>query len=224
MKVSRLLGTLLAACLTLGGGVASASLAESGPAGQPDTEGPVSFTDSACSDDVVRSDSGEVLGTTEACVFLYQFDSLSEVDVLREYGAAWLQAEFTPAEGWCATEVGSSLELTGGEAEGVSKDSEEGKKTLTKLTLTAGGNALENARISQTHVRGPGESETTATTGGPNVGTKWEGKSSKPVSIVNGVAYSYEFLQGDPGKINYGFTNFSLEACAPVGPSSRVGR
>lgn len=199
----------------LSGGSALASGDPQGPSKEPKVEGPLSSDGSQCSNDVVRSDSGTLLGRTEVCLYLYSFDTLSEIDLLREHGAAWLQARFVPEAGWCATSVSSRVALSGGRGEAISKDSAAGRKMDTKLTVTAAGNApLENGRVSQTWAAAKGTIETSAPDGGqPVVASKWQGKSAKPVNLVSGVAYSYDLLAGAPGKVNFGFTDFALTTC-----------
>ena len=212
MKFSRTLLGALALCLVLGA-PAAASEVDQGPSTKPQTKGPVALDSGQCSNQVVRSESdNSVLGIADTCIYLYNFDTLSEVDVLREYGAVWLQARFVPAEGWCATDVGTKLELTGGQIEGTTKAPRTtGAKTNTKLKLTAGGTALEDGVISQRWTPAPGDIATKAE--GNGVSSVWSGETSKPVNLVSGLGYSYEMLGSGVEKIGFGFTKFSLVTC-----------
>jgi len=212
MKSSRKLLSALALCLVLGA-PAAASEVDQGPGSNPKVEGPVLQDNSQCSEQPVKGDSGDVLGRAETCIYLYSFDTLSETDVLREYGAVWLQARFVPAEGWCATDVGTRLELDGGQIEGTTKAPREtGAKVTTKLKLTAGGNALEDGAISQRWAAAPGDI-TTKSGEGHGVSSVWSGETSKPVNLVSGVSYSYEMLGAGPENIAFGFSKFSLVSC-----------
>jgi hypothetical protein len=213
MKLTKLLAPLLAACLAWAGASARAETLPQGPEREPKTQGPLTLDTNRCSDDGVRSEDGTLLGKAVTCLYLYSFDPLSEIDVLRNYGAAWLQASFVPARGWCVTDLGAKVQMSEGDPEGISKTTPDGKKAATKLAITAGGTALEDGEISQTSVRGPGDLETIAPADRPAVVSEWQGKSAKQISLVQGVAYSYEMLAGAPEKISFGFSDFAVESC-----------
>jgi hypothetical protein len=212
MKPSRTLLGALGLCLMLGAPAAGSEI-DQGPSTKPQTKGPVALDRGECSNQQVRSDSdNSVLGLAEICVYLYSFDSLSEIDVLRDYGAVWLQTRFVPTEGWCATDIGTRLELDGGQIEGTTKAPRETGKVTTKLKLTAGGNALEDGSISQRWAAAPGDI-TTKSLDGHGASTVWSGETSKPVNLVSGLGYSYEMLGSGPENIGFGFTKFSLVTC-----------
>ena len=212
MKAIRLLALVAAAMLVVGG-TAGATSEQPEPSRQPRTEGPIGFDGSQCSDEPVVSDEGTVLGHSEICLYQYSFETLSERDVLNEYGAAWIQGSFTPAQGWCVTDVEAGIEITGGRYSSTSKVA-TGKKASVRLALNAGGNALENAKISQP-VSAAGGTFTTAAVKDANPGSaiEWRGKSAKAVAVVSGVGYSYPMLDGGPEKISYGFRHFAVASC-----------
>lgn len=207
VPLAAVLGCLLLVAPALG------SELNRGPSSSPKTEGPVTQDRSQCSDQSVKSEAGEVLGRAEACVYVFSFDTLSEVDVLREYGAAWLQARFVPAAGWCATDVAMRLGLSGGQSEGTTKAPKERGRVATKLVLDAGGNALEAGSISQKWTAAPGGLGTKPLEGQPGAVTSWSGETAKAVNLVSGVGYSYEMLGGAPESISFGFSRLSLSSC-----------
>jgi hypothetical protein len=210
----KLLAALVTAALFLGAPAHASPDHPLDPEKGPKTEGPVALDDVTCNMRPVRSDDGILLGNGEICIYLYSFDNLSELDPLRDYGAVWLQARFVPADGWCATAVKSELEMSGGTLEHIARAPSKPGKTTTKLALTARGNALEDALISQAWTAGPGAASNAAPAGElPAMSAAWQGKSAKPVSLVGGLAYSYEALQGAPGKIGYGISELSLASC-----------
>jgi hypothetical protein len=134
--------------------------------------------------------------------------------VLREYGAVWLQARFVPTKGWCAAELATEIEVSGGRNEGITTGTGPGGHKMTsKLKLRAGGHALETGRISQSWTPAPGFLETTSASDTPSVTAKWEGRSNRAVNLVSGVGYSYEMLDGAPDKVAFGFNRFSLVSC-----------
>ena len=217
MKRLRRIGSVVAVALVLGvlgGGHASASLDADGPSSQPKTSGPVELDGSQCSAQVVRADSGAVLGNAEVCLFLYSFEALSEVDLLRDYGAGWLQARFVPAEGWCATDVGAELRFSSGRMESISKATAKARKATARMIMTAGGNALEDGKVSQAWRSNVGLAHAVAPEAGrPAIAIDWKGSSSKAITLVGGLGYSYEILQAAPEKISYGFSKFGLTSC-----------
>ena len=209
MKLIRALAPVLTACLIFSATGASAGTVEEVG---PKAEGPFKQDREQCSEDTVRSASGTVLGKTETCLFLYSFDRLSELHVTRDFGAAWLQTRFTPAAGWCTTELGAALSLSSGRLERVAQATTEGGKVTTRLTFNARGRALQEGRITQT-AADPGGRLVARESKGTSYGLDWRGKTDKAVSLVAGVAYSYDFLTGPPQKFSYGFTNFALTSC-----------
>ena len=213
MQRARWLALFIAYFVLVGGGpVRAAETGAGGPSSQPKTSGPVELSDSQCSGQAVRSDSGTLLGQAQVCLYLYDFDNLSELDVLRDHGAGWLQARFAPAPGWCATEVGADMQFSGGRMESISKTTAKGRKATARLNLTAGDNALEDAKISQTWKPNGGPAHA-VTDGGPAISIDWSGSSAKAITLTGGLGYSYEILQGAPEKISYGFSKFSLATC-----------
>jgi hypothetical protein len=186
MKVTRVLVAALALCLTRVG-PAGGAIGEPEPGSNPKTEGPIAIENSRCSNQTVRSDSDDtVLGHAEYCLFLYKFDTLSEVDVLREYGAVWLQARFDPAEGWCATDVATKVLVSGGRSEAITKAPRAGGKVATKLRLDAGGNALQEATISQKWVPRPVLSPPNRRRAHP--GRRARGRATRPRPSVSSAA------------------------------------
>lgn len=206
---------LVAAALLLSAGAARASVEQQqDPSKGPRTEGPVTLDDSTCDERTIRSDDGTVLGSGNVCIYLYSFDTTSEIDLTREYGAAWAQARFTPAQGWCATEVESRIELSEGDLERIAKGPARPGKVTTRLPMDARGNAIEEALISKAWTSSAGKTSNTAPAGKkPSTTSAWKGKSAKPVSLVGGLAYSYDILEGSPEKVGYGFSKLSVASC-----------
>jgi hypothetical protein len=211
MKRLRLIAPLLLSGLLLGG-PAAATTAELEPSRGPSTQGPVTLDDSACTEREIKGDDGLLLGRAEACVFVYSFDTLRELDLQREYGAIWTQARFTPEPGWCSTELSVGLQMDGGTPEKTTKAPAK-RKALTRLVLNAHGNALEAAQISQSWAHFGKTTNEVVKGDKVELSSRWKGKTDRSVSMVSGLAYSYNVLDGPPEGFAYGFDRFSLAAC-----------
>lgn len=208
-----MLPAVVTGLLFFGGSAAQADADSYDPKKDPKTQGPLSLEDTACNGRDVRSDRGDLLGRAEVCVYLYDFDSLSETDLLTDHGAAWLQARFTPSDGWCATGLTSRLEIEGGTMENVSKARSRKGRTVVAMPVTAGGSALEEGKISQSWTQRGGIAHSNVVrTEDPAIKTIWDGRSAGPVSVAGGIAYSYDILSS-ARQISYGFSELTLATC-----------
>ena len=213
MRLNRVLAPLVAALLLMGSSAALAEADRVDPERGPKTEGPLTLEDTACDERAVKSDDGDVLGRAEVCLYLYKFDTLSENDLLQEHGAAWLQARFTPVDGWCVTDLTSRLQVDGGTMETVSKGRIKRGRVLVALPVNAGGSARESGMISQTWLEPAGLAHSNVTsTEDAAIKTIWRGHYAGPVSVVGGVGYSYDILS-PPSEIAFGLSELSLATC-----------
>lgn len=162
----------------------------------PKTSGPVEKSARGCETQTVRAE-GRMIARVEACVFFFTFDPFSEVDVIRDYGVAWVQLTFDAGKGLCADEVGVTVEFPEGtEIHRVEPEraivGTRAQRANVRLDATAGDFALENGSVSQKFTAIPASlrSETDAR----RATILWNGHTGTKIAVVGGAEVSWSML------------------------------
>jgi hypothetical protein len=162
----------------------------------PRTSGPLEPVADPCYSETVRGD-GRVYVRTHGCFFLFAFDRLSETDLLRAYGVAWLQFTLDTQNGLCADRLSLALDFPQGTTiEGFTPSEpiagRPNRQVRVHLDVTAGGNALEDASISQKLIVLPQRLDARVST--TSVFVAWRGHSDSKVAIAGGAEISWNEL------------------------------
>jgi hypothetical protein len=182
----------------------SAAAAQLDPRDEPSVSGPLTTSDDACERGVERR-GGRVVLRVRLCYDLYLLDPGAETDSERDYGALWIQTSVNPSPGWCATEVRTSaLVRPGGALVGFSpkktRRSSTRARVTTRLKIDAGGQATEDAAISQRFTLYPRVLKpiTSETSNGQRYTSRWRGNSGKKLAFAAGVEVAWTQGEGSP--------------------------
>ena len=162
----------------------------------PRTTGPLEPVANPCTSETVRGD-GRVYVRSHGCFFLFSFDRLSETDLLRGYGVAWLQFTVDTQNGLCMDRLTLALdfpETTTIEAFTPSKPiaGKGDRQIRVHLDVTAGGNALEEASISQKLIVLPRQLDARVSTA--SLFVDWRGHTDAKIALVGGAEISWNEL------------------------------
>lgn len=188
--MSRSLAIVVVVSVLLASPAAAAQLEASD---RPQASGPLAYEGKSCRKHSLRA-AGQLLATTRTCLFLYSFSPLSELDALRDYGAAWVQTEVDPRGDWCATALGSAVflpEETEGHAH-APKAKKVGmtRRVTTKLVVDAEGQALSDGVLRQSYRLHPKRITTATSDGGRTFTVTWKGRTSKTLAFALGLEFS----------------------------------
>ena len=193
--------------------VVPADAGQMGAARNPRVSGPLELSGSSCAKDKAVHE-GETIALLESCIWLYEYDMAMETDLLRNYGAGWVQTTVDPINGWCATKVGSELTVPAA----VSVHDYAPKRKLTtkkktrerdKLKVDAEGNAgLEEGTVSQRFDLFPRTLATSVPDTNRAVRTVWRGRESSKLAFALGAEISWELadspsMKGGLGKMSF---------------------
>lgn len=183
--------------LTAGFLIAIASPAAAAPqltaSRPPRTTGPLEPAEKSCTMQSLRGD-GRTYVRSEACVFVFDFERLKEMDPLRAYGVAWLQFTLDAQQGLCADRLEVALDFPDNTviedfAPGEPLPAKQGRRAEVHLDVSAGGTALENGSVSQHLIVHPARLE------GRGDATSfiaaWRGHTAAKIALVGGAEVSW---------------------------------
>lgn len=181
-------------------------------ADQPSTSGPIDRAGSQCSDQQLKHD-GQIIAKVESCIWVFQFDQTMETDLFATYGAVWVQNTVDPVNGWCATKIPTEITLPQNAqresfAPSGSLATSRSKKVTTKLTVDAGGAAIEDGHISNAYKLYRRSIKTTSLDGGRTTRFTWSGQESKKLAFAGGVQVSWNTLEAPQFRAGLGMMNF----------------
>jgi hypothetical protein len=179
-------------------GAAALVLVTSPAVGRPDVgrpptvSGPLKLESHKCyPPDKSIAEDGEVGLVTRSCEWLYKYPRDEESDGARDYGVAWVQTWFSPRNGWCLQRAESGIRNSSTHVvkrtpgRGFTVGRKHSKKT--RLIVSAGGHASENASIEQSNTMYPGRVSTGKEEKGRLYKTTWVGTTKKTVSFAVGI-------------------------------------
>lgn len=178
----------------------------------PRVSGPLSLAGSKCGPDEAKHE-GKTIAKVKSCLWLYEFDSTRETDLLRNYGVGWVQTTVNPVNGWCATKVDSNLNLPVDMRRHSTAPTRRvqvarASRTTVKLKVDADGHAIEKASVAQSFKIFPKSWKPTLSDDGRKIGTVWRGRESSTLAFALGAEVSWESLatpriSGGLGKMSF---------------------
>ena len=199
----RRLVAVLLVCLAVLGGSPAYAAKQLDADDRPATEGPFyAEPDQQCDEQTLKS-AGKPVIKVAFCIFFYGFDWLSELDVNHDYGVVWAQATFDALPGYCTSELSFYVEMPEGTMlyERTPRKAVATKRTIplnVDVSATAGGNAIEDGRISQDFRLLPGKMTPTGSEEEPKVGVAWKGRTPHKLAFATGAEISWPFLSAPP--------------------------
>lgn len=194
----------------LDAGVAGAQL---DPREGPNVSGPLIRTGGNCDSGRERA-GGQVAVVMRACSDVYGFKAGKETDPTRDYDVIWLQTSVEPRNGFCATDVTSTLTVPKGTR--IERKAPRYKRTderiryQTRLVATAGGSAVRNGVVKQGFGLLPRVMDPTVV--GRTFTLEWRGRTAKTLAFAMGVEVSYP-ENNPPAAQPKGTVNSSLRSC-----------
>lgn len=193
----RVRNSIAVAWLALASTIPTAGAAQTRADKAPRVEGPlIQVGDTDCQRRAVKDKRGTDLAEVRWCRWSYRHIPGTEANAAEEYYVDWVQATVDPYEGFCVREVEAQVGRTPGEPSAVSKGyprivRRPGPATIS-LAASAGGNALEEARVSQQfHLRRGRVVQGTREFENYNYQWLfWKGSSRRPISLGLGVESS----------------------------------
>ncbi len=195
----------------LDAGVASAQL---DARDRPNVSGPLIHTGGSCDAGRQRDANGRVAVVSRACSDVYGFKAGKETDPNRDYDVIWLQTSVEPRNGYCATDVTSTLKVPKGTR--IERKAPRYKRTderiryQTRLVARAGGSAVRNGVVRQGFGLLPRVMDPTVE--GRTFTLEWRGKTAKKLGFAMGVEVSYP-ENDPPGRQPKGNVLSSLRSC-----------
>lgn len=178
--------------------VAAPALSQPPAAKDPRVTGPLYLVGMSCGDNKLKHE-GDTLAAVESCIRLYEYDTLSETDVVNTYGVAWVQTSVNPVGGWCATQVETEVVLPGtvtthatAPKKGVSPRKRD--TVSVKITSSAGGAGIQDASIRQNLDVYPKSLQPEVAKNGRIVRTNWRGRESSNLAFVAAAEISWQML------------------------------
>ncbi len=179
----------------------------------PNVSGPLIHTGGSCDAGRERA-GGQVVVVLRACSDVYGFKAGKETDPNRDYEVIWLQTSVEPRNGFCATDVTSTLKVPKGTR--IERKAPRYKRTderiryKTRLVARAGGSAVRRGVVKQKFGLLPRVLDPTVR--GRTFTLEWRGRTSKALGFAMGVEISYP-ENNPPGTQPQGNVNASLRSC-----------
>lgn len=181
---------------------------------RPNVSGPLIHAAGSCDSGRERTSGGTVAVLLRACSDVYGFKAGKETDPNRDYNVIWLQTYVDPRNGFCATDVTSTLKAPRGtriERKAPRKiRTDERVRVQTRLVAKAGGSAVNNGVVKQGFALHPRIMDPTLD--GRKLTLEWRGHTSKPLAFALGVEVSYP-EDDPPAGQPQGNVSSSLRSC-----------
>lgn len=180
---------------------------------RPTATGPLTYEGRRCTSvDRLRIRS-ELVAVGRSCIFLYRFSPTAEVDVVRDYGVAWVQTQLDARNGWCATSIRSRVTLpndTEGHAHSTARHTTSKPRAIRpRLVADAGGAALSDGSLRQRMKLHPRRMRGLVSADGRTFTVTWSGRTARPLAFALGLEFSAQAadaLLGDVGAFGGGLT------------------